>query len=149
MWHAADRVKETSTTTGTGDISLAGAVAQFLAFSARFAAGDTLFYAVVGQSGTEWEVGYGTFQTSGGNKIQRTKVLASSNSDAAVNFSAGTKDVFNVHASMLGLGAPTRRTCGAENLIVPAGSSLVVPDTYAIASGKKLRVESDAVVEIT
>ena len=88
-----DRVKETSTTTGTGDLTLAGAVTQFLAFSARFAVGDDQVpYAIAGQTGGEWEVGFGSYSAS--NTLRRDKVLASSNSDALVSFSAGTKDVW-------------------------------------------------------
>lgn len=88
-----DRVKETSTTTGTGNITLAGAVAQFVTFTSRFAIGETIYYAIVGQTGTEWEVGIGTL--SGTTTLVRTTVTASSNADALVTFSAGTKDVFN------------------------------------------------------
>ena len=93
-----DRVKETSTTTGTGDFTLGGAVSQFKSFSSRFATGtplsaDPLYYAIVGQSGTEWEVGRGYL--SGSSTLVRSVVFGSSNSDALVNFSAGTKDVFN------------------------------------------------------
>ena len=89
---SADRVKETTTTTGTGTVALDGAVAQFRAFSAVCANNDTIPYAIVGQSGTEWEVGIGTWTT--GKNLTRTTVLSSSNAGAAVNFSAGTKDVF-------------------------------------------------------
>ena len=87
-----DRVKETATTTGASDFTLAGAVAQFVAFSTRFAVGENIPYAIVGQSGTEWEVGYG--HLSGATTLVRDTVLASSNSDAVVTFTAGTKDVF-------------------------------------------------------
>lgn len=89
----ADRVKETTTTTGTGTVTLAGAVAQFRSFASAFADGSVVQYAIVGQTGTEWEVGNGTF-TASGTTLARTTVLASSNANAAVNFSAGTKDVF-------------------------------------------------------
>ena len=88
----ADRVKETTTTTGTGDITLAGAVSQFEAFSTNFSTGQEFYYCVVAQSGTEWEVGRGTL--SDATTLVRSEVLQSTNSDAAVNFSAGTKDVF-------------------------------------------------------
>ena len=89
-----DRIKETSTTTGTGDLTLLGAVAQFVAFSTRYAVSPSAIfpYAIVGQSGTEWEVGYGYL--SGASTLVRSVVNYSSNGDAAVNFSAGTKDVF-------------------------------------------------------
>lgn len=89
----ADRVKETTTTTGTGTITLAGAVAQFRTFASAFADGSVVQYAIVGQTGTEWEVGNGTF-TASGTTLARTTVLASSNAGAAVNFGAGVKDVF-------------------------------------------------------
>lgn len=89
----ADRVKETTTTTGTGTITLAGAVAQYRSFASAFADGSLVQYAIVGQTGTEWEVGNGTF-TASGTTLARTTVLASSNAGSAVNFSAGTKDVF-------------------------------------------------------
>jgi len=94
-----DRVKETSTTTGTGNLTLLGAVAQFQAFSV-FANNDTFFYAIVGQTGTEWEVGIGTY-VSATPALARTTVLESSNADALVSFSAGTKDVFVTHPSAM------------------------------------------------
>lgn len=88
----ADRVRETATTTGTGNFTLAGAVSACQAFSGVCATGDTLFYCIAHQSANEWEVGFGTY--SAANTLTRTRVLASSNSGSAVNFSAGTKDVF-------------------------------------------------------
>lgn len=87
-----DRVKETTTTTGTGTITLAGAVSQFQAFQTAFATGSYVMYAIVGQTGTEWEVGKGTLLTT--TTLSRDVVRSSSNSNALVNFSAGTKDVF-------------------------------------------------------
>ena len=87
-----DRVKETTTTTGTGTITLAGAVTQFVAFQAVFSVGQMVQYAIVGQSGSEWEVGEGTLATT--TTLTRDRIIASSNSGNAVNFSAGTKDVF-------------------------------------------------------
>lgn len=89
----SDRVKETTTTTGTGDITLAGAVSQFQTFDTDFDTGDSVYYTIAGQTGTEWETGIGTFTSP--STLARTTVLESSNSNAAVNFSAGTKDVFN------------------------------------------------------
>lgn len=93
MPQTCDRVKETSTTTGTGNITLAGAVAQFQAFATAFPSSPiVIMYAIVGQTGTEWEVGKGTF--TGPSTLARDVVRASSNANALVNFSAGTKDVF-------------------------------------------------------
>lgn len=93
MPRLADRCKETSTTTGTGALTLAGAVSQFQSFATAFGASpQTVPYAIVGQTGTEWEVGRGTFNGTTG--LTRDTVRASSNGGALVNFSAGTKDVF-------------------------------------------------------
>jgi hypothetical protein len=88
----ADRVKETTTTAGTGTITLAGAVTGFQSFAA-IGNGNTTYYTIAGQGTSEWEVGIGTY-TSSGTTLSRTTVLASSNAGALVNFSAGTKDVF-------------------------------------------------------
>lgn len=96
----ADRCKETSTTTGTGDFTLAGAVTQFQSFSSAFPLSTVFMYAIVGQSGTQWEVGYGSLISS--TVMSRDEVKSSSNSNNLVNFSAGTKDVFaTVEASYL------------------------------------------------
>jgi hypothetical protein len=85
-----DRVQETSTTIGTGTITLAGAVSGFQSFSVIGNA-NTTYYAIV--MGSEWEVGLGTY-TSSGTTLSRDTILESSNSGSAVNFSAGTKNVF-------------------------------------------------------
>jgi len=88
----ADRVKETTTTTGTGNITLAGAASQYQSFNTAFGIGPEFYYAIVGQTGTEWEVGEGYL--TGSTTLVRDAVYSSSNSNALVNFSAGTKDVF-------------------------------------------------------
>ena len=88
-----DRVKETTTTTGTGAISLGGAVANFQAFSAVLSNADTTYYAIVDTTNTAFEVGLGTYASSG-NTLTRTTVLESSNSGSAVNLSAGSKTIF-------------------------------------------------------
>lgn len=93
MQRCHDRTKETTTTTGTGTITLLGAVSQFQAFSANFVVGEPLYYAIVGQTGTEWEVGRGQLLTS--STLQRDVVFESSNANALVNLSAGTKDIFS------------------------------------------------------
>jgi hypothetical protein len=88
----ADRVKETTTTTGTGTVTLLGASTGFQSF-AVIGNGNTTYYTIAGQGTSEWEVGVGTY-TSSGTTLALTTILASSNSGSAVNFSAGTKDVF-------------------------------------------------------
>ena len=87
-----DRVKETCGTTGTGTLTLAGAVSNFQAFSV-VGDGNTCYYAIVHRSAAEWEVGIGTY-TAAGTTLARNTILASSNGGSAVNLSVGTKDVF-------------------------------------------------------
>ena len=88
----ADRVKETTTTTGTGTVTLLGASTGYQSF-AVVGDGNTTYYTIAGQTTSEWEVGIGTYTLSG-TTLARTTVLASSNSGSLVSFSAGTKDVF-------------------------------------------------------
>jgi hypothetical protein len=86
-----DRVRESSTTTGTGAIALAGAAGGYQAFSAAMSIGDTCWYSIV-LPGSAWETGIGTYSAL--NTLTRTSVLESSNAGSAVVFAAGTKDVF-------------------------------------------------------
>ena len=95
----ADRVQETTTTTGTGTLTLAGAVSGFQSFSV-VGNGNTTYYTIVDSSTGSWEVGLGTY-TSSGTTLSRTTVLASSNSGSLVNFGAGTKQVFVTYPSAM------------------------------------------------
>ena len=88
-----DRVKETSTTTGTGAFTLAGAVSGFETFSAGIGGSNTTYYCIFHNGTTEFEVGFGTLN-GGASTLTRTNIISSSNSDAAVDFSAGSKEVF-------------------------------------------------------
>ena len=85
-----DRVKETTTTTGTGTYTLAGAEVGFQAFSA-IGDGNTTYYTVTDNG--DWEVGIGTY-TASGTTLARTVILSSSNAGSAVSWSAGEKFVF-------------------------------------------------------
>lgn len=87
----ADRVQETSTTSGTGALTLAGAVNGYRTFSSGVGNGNTTYYAI--SDGTDWEVGLGTY-TSAGNTLSRDTVLSSSNGNALVSFSSATKNVW-------------------------------------------------------
>ena len=86
-----DRVKETSTTTGLGTFTLDGAVTGFETFSSAIGNTSLTYYTIHTQNAAQFEVGIGTV---GAGTLARTSVISSSNSDAAVDFSAGTKDVF-------------------------------------------------------
>lgn len=88
----ADRVKETTETTGTSNLTLAGASVGYQPFSSVMANGDTCYYVISHRSNGEWETGYGTY-VSAGNQFSRSMVSASSNGGNPVNFSAGLKDI--------------------------------------------------------
>jgi hypothetical protein len=130
----ADRVKETATTTGTGAVTLGGASAGYRTFVAGNGVG-LVYYAIVHQTAAEWEVGIGTL-TTGPDVLARTTVLTSSNANALVSFSAGTKDVFcTVPAAafvttggLMEVLRPTDATFPATNfpqLVKNAGTNLV------------------------
>jgi hypothetical protein len=120
-----DRVKETTTTTGTGTITLAGAVSGFQSFAAIGNA-NTTFYTIAG--GGEWEVGIGTY-TSSGTTLSRDTVLDSSNSGSLVDFAAGTKDVFVTY--------PAERTItgGGGGIGALVVNATTVTENYTIATG--------------
>jgi hypothetical protein len=91
-----DRVKETSTTVGTGTYTLAGAATGFQSFSV-IGNGNTTYYTAT--DGTNWEVGIGTY-TSSGTTLARTTILSSS-TGSAINWGAGSKDIFVTYPSVL------------------------------------------------
>jgi hypothetical protein len=139
-----DRVKETTTTTGTGALSLAGAVTGFQAFSAVCANGDTCYYALqqINSAGVptgSWECGVGTYTTSG-NTLTRTTVTASSNSGSVVSLAAGTTQVwiditasaFNLDKVQVGtLAVYAGATIPTGYLAVPTAATTVSRTTYA------------------
>ena len=89
-----DRVKETSTTTGTGTLDLGGAVQDFETFVAGVGTTNTTYYCIINSGTGEFEVGIGTVTDATPDTLSRDTVISSSNSDALVNFTSGTKDVF-------------------------------------------------------
>jgi hypothetical protein len=143
-----DRVRETTTTTGTGTVTLAGAVTGFQSFSA-IGNGNTTFYTIAGQGTSEWEVGVGTY-TSSGTTLSRDSVLASSNSGSKVNFSAGTKDVFVTYPAGRtltggggGIGAlVVNNTTVTENYTVDTGTNAQSVGPITVASGVSVTVAS-------
>jgi len=107
----ADRVKDTTTTTGTGTVTLSGTAPTGYQNFAVIGNGNTTYYTIAG--GSEWEVGIGTYATSGPT-LARTTVLASTNGGSAVSFSSGTKDVFVTYPAEVAtaLGNPTATNGG-------------------------------------
>ena len=136
-----DRVKETTTTTGTGTLTLGGAVTGFETFASGVGNSNTTYYAVTLPGTAEFEVGLGTLN-SDSSTLARTTVISSSNSDNAVNFSAGTKTIFcTIPASKsVFLDASGNTTLGAD---------LSVGDDLTVNGGViELRSNSGAVGQL-
>ena len=89
----SDRVKQITTSTGTGDIVVSSSVSGFDTFSNVLSNGDTTYIAIVDAANGTWETSLATW-TSSTSTLARTTILASSNSGNAVNFASGNKDVF-------------------------------------------------------
>lgn len=87
----SDRVRETSTSTGTGPFAPTGAFTGYTTFAAAIGAGNSTYYTITNDSAGQWEVGVGTFD---GTEVSRDLILTSSNNNLIVNFSAGTKEIF-------------------------------------------------------
>jgi hypothetical protein len=109
-WQCADRIKETTTTTGTGAITLGGAMLGFRAFSSVCSVGDTAYYALQGVDANGnptavWEVGIGTY--SAASTLTRTTVLASSNANAAVTLAGTTQVWMDAPAAILAAALPS------------------------------------------
>mgnify|MGYP003343146171 FL=1 len=122
----ADRVQETCSAPGTGAVTLLGAVTGYQTFSAAVGNANTCYYCIADQSGANWEVGIGTYSTSG-NSLARTTVVSSSNSGSAVNFSSGTQNVFVTYpAEFAALGG------GSQGILVNKDT---ISSNYTIASG--------------
>ncbi len=135
----ADRVLDSSTSTGTGAFVVSGTpAAGYRTFSAVMSVGDTCYYSIQGQTTSEWEVGLGTYSSA--NTLTRTTVYSSSNSGSAVTFSTGTKNVMlTVPASrMLQLNAsgsvtPATNTYSRTSFTATANQTTFTV-TYAVAN---------------
>ena len=133
-----DRVKETTTTTGTGALTLAGAVTGFETFGTGVGNSNTTYYAVTLPGSAEFEVGLGTLN-SDSTTITRTTVISSSNSDSAVDFSAGTKTIFCT--------LPASKTVfldGSGNIVAANGSNLTALNASNLSSGTVPNARLDA-----
>lgn len=138
----ADRVKETTTTTGTGTLTLAGAAIGFQSFSV-VGNGNTTYYAISSSSGSQWEVGIGTY-TSSGTTLARTTVLASSSGGSAVDLAAGTKDVYVTYPALTSStnGVMIQSTTVSENTTISVGTNGLSVGPVTVVSGKSVTVIS-------
>ena len=126
-----DRVKETSTTTGTGTFDLNGAATGFETFVAGIGDTNTTYYCIFNQGTTEFEVGIGTVTDAATDTLSRDTVLSSSNSDNKVDFGSGTKDVFcTLPASKAVIEDASNNVTLANDLTV--GALLKMPTTLQV-----------------
>jgi len=128
----ADRVLDSSTSTGTGAFVVSGTpAAGYRTFSAVMSVGDTCYYSIQGQTTSEFEVGLGTYSSA--NTLTRTTVYSSSNANAAVSFSAGTKNVF---MTMAAARSPQLDPSGNVTALgTPASISLTNATNLPLATG--------------
>jgi hypothetical protein len=139
----ADRVSDTSTTVGTGDFTVSGtAPSGYRTFSSVLSVSDTFYYAIQHQTANEFEVGLATY--SGTNQFTRTTVLSSSNANAAVSFSAGTKGVILTLAAA-GLSdfvtLTGTQTLSGKTLTEPAIDGTIVEEVFTITDGASVDID--------
>lgn len=132
----ADRVRETSTTTGTGTLTLDGAVTGFQTFSSAIGNTNTCYYTIT--LGSDWEVGLGTVAAG---TLARTTVLKSSNSNSAVNFGAGTKDVFVTYTAERAVTTDGSQTLSSKTLVDPAITGAILEDVFTITDGAAFEID--------
>ena len=135
----ADRVKETTTTTGTGTVTLLGAATGFQSFAVVGDA-NTTFYTIASQTGNEWEVGIGTYATTG-TTLARTTVLSNSSATqpSALNFSAGTKDVFVTYPAGY---AVASTNVGTSGQLLTSNGTGVAPTYQTSTAASKAYVQA-------
>ncbi len=138
-----DRVKETTTTVGTGAYTLGGATTGFRAFGAVLSNADTCYY--VCTDGVSWETGLGTYTHSikTGHQLARTTIYASSNSGSAVNWSAGTRDIFQSYPAegLLFTANNLSELIGTRTLVL-ANLGLLPSSQSGGANGQVVRLSS-------
>ena len=132
----ADRVQETTTTTGTGTVTLAGATTGYQSF-AVIGNGNTTFYTIADQGGANWEVGIGTY-TSSGTTLSHDTVLASSNGGALVNFTAGTKTAFVTYPAEKSVNLDSAGNVNIPNQLVIENTALTTSNTSNLVIGGPL-----------
>jgi len=140
----ADRVKDTTTTTGTGTITLSGtAPTGYQTFGSAIGNGNNTYYTIT--AGSEWEVGIGTY-TSAGTTLSRTTVLASSAAGSLVTFSAGTKDVFVTYPAGKSVNLDTTGgiTIGSSLLTLSSTGAVTSPNLVDAVGYKSIPASSQA-----
>jgi hypothetical protein len=147
----ADRVKDTTTTSSTGTVTLSGTAPTGYQNFSVIGNGNTTYYTIAHQTANEWEVGIGTY-TSSGTTLSRDTVLSSSNSGSKVNFSSGTKDVFvtapaETYVQGLGGGTSTQAvvlngTTASVSGTIATGTNGMSVGPITIASGVTITVAS-------
>lgn len=145
----ADRVKDTTTTSSTGTVTLSGTAPTGYQNFSVIGNGNTTYYTIAHQTLGEWEVGIGTY-TSAGTTLARTTVLASSNAGSLVNFSAGTKDVFVTYPAertVQGLGGGTSTQAIVLNGTTASVSGTIATGTNGMSVGP-VTVASGVVITI-
>lgn len=139
-----DRVKSSTTTTGTGTITLGAAAIGFQAFSV-IGNGNTTYYTITDTVNGTWEVGIGTY-TASGTTLSRDTVLESSNSGSLVNFAAGSKDVFVAYpaerAVMGAMGYTENSATISVSSTINAGNNAISAGPITIDSGVTVTVPS-------
>ena len=141
-----DRVKETTSTTGTGTITLAGAVSGFQSFSA-IGNGNSTFYTIAG--GGEWEVGIGTYTLSGTTLSRDTVLSNSAGTTSKINFATGTQDVFVTYPSERSFFGIGDQSIGLNNVTIssttaiPSANNGLSVGPITIATGATMTVPNN------
>lgn len=152
----ADRIKETSTTSGTGTLTLAGASAGFRSF-ADIGNGNTTYYAIVDSNAGTWEVGIGTYTLSGTTLARNTVLSNSSGTTSQINFSANSKDVFVTYPASKAVYEDADDVAYAKHLAASNGiflsnqtinTSITFPTGYDGISGHNATVAGGVTVTV-
>ena len=138
-----DRVRETTSVVGTGAVTLLGAVTGFQSFS-TIGNANTTYYCISDQAGANWEVGIGTYATTG-TTLARTTVLSNSSATqpSALNFSAGTKDVFVTYPAGYAVAATN---IGSSGQLLTSNGTGVAPTFQTSTAASKAYVQAISIL---
>jgi hypothetical protein len=152
----ADRVRETSTTAGTGTLTLGGAVAGFRSF-ADIGNGNTTYYAIVDSTAGTWEVGIGTYTASGTTLSRDTVLSNSSGTTSQINFASNSKDVFSTYPASKSVFEDASNIASAQHFSADNGimlnknavaTSFTIPTNYNAMSAGTVTVNSGVTVTV-